>query len=134
MLLVQLPPELYSAILSFVDDDVLQRTTLSLTRAVPHSPIPLKFLFANIRLRQPHQVVQLDRRLRGKKEDALLVLALRMEVWSADAEVVTNLLALLDNLKVLVLYVGPYFAPESLQAICEKHRPSLESLSLRFRP
>ena len=136
MTIPELPSELYDAILCQIDDDALARTTLNLMRAVPRASIPLKFLFEHIRLRQPQQVIQLDRRLRqrGGRQAAELVKDLRVEVWDADAEVVANVLARLENLTTLALYVGPYVAPETLEAIFKRPRVKLEVLTLRFRP
>ncbi|KAI5120587.1 hypothetical protein M0805_002537 [Coniferiporia weirii] len=134
MSLASLPSELYSAILSHVDDEHVQGTILALTRALPRAPIPLENLFARICLRHSSQVVQLHRRLRGQKEDACYVREFRLESWTADAQVVINLLALLDNLASLTLFVGPNFAPEDLLEVFGDHREELQHLSLRFRP
>ena len=58
---------------------------------------------------------------------------LRIQSWLADAEVVCNLLEVLDGLKVLALYVGANFVPETLLRVMEKPR-ELENLMIRFRP
>ncbi|KAL5536144.1 hypothetical protein ACEPAF_4249 [Sanghuangporus sanghuang] len=134
MLLSSLPPELYAAILDHIDDDHIQSSVLALTRAVPHAPVPLDRLFESIRLCTPQSVIHLQRRLRGGQPEALYVRSLRIQSWTADAQVIINLLAQLDNLIALALFVGPNFAPENLLEIFEKPRERLESLSLRFRP
>ncbi|THH06835.1 hypothetical protein EW145_g3807, partial [Phellinidium pouzarii] len=134
MSLTFLPSELYSAILGHVDADHVQRTTLALTRVLPHAPIPLEYLFAHVCLRQPQQVVQLHRRLRTSRADARYVRVLRLESWTADAQVVINLLALLDCLVSLTLFVGTNFAPEDLLEVFQRPRERLQCLSLRFRP
>ncbi|KAL5533550.1 hypothetical protein ACEPAG_10 [Sanghuangporus baumii] len=134
MLLSSLPPELYAAILDNIDDDDIQSSILALTRAVPHAPVPLERLFESIRLCTPQSVIHLHRRLRGGQPEALYVRNLRIQSWTADSQVIINLLALLDNLTSLALFVGPNFAPENLLEIFEKPRERLESLSLRFRP
>ncbi|EJC98594.1 uncharacterized protein FOMMEDRAFT_128866 [Fomitiporia mediterranea MF3/22] len=134
MSLSSLPSELYCAIISHLDDQVVQSTVLTLTRTIPDAPIPLKRLFERIRIRTPKSAVQLYQRLRGGKTEAHHVRELSIETWSADAQVIINLLALLDDLTNLALFVGPNFAPENLLEVFERPRERLEVLSLRFRP
>lgn len=136
MPLPELPLELYDAVLSQIDEDALAQTTLSLMRAMPRAPIPLKFLFEHIRLRQSQQVVQFDRRLRqkGATHVAHLVKDIRFEAWDADTEVVANVLTQLEEPTTLVLFVGPYVAPETLLGMFKKPWAKLEKLTLRFRP
>ena len=134
MPLTALPPELYSAILAQVDRNELQRTTLALTRAIPRAPVPQHHLFTCIRLRAPERIVQLHRRLRTAKNDTQFVLNISIETWTSDPQVVINLLALLENVRRLVLFVGPNFAPEDLEEILIHPRDTLQELTLRFRP
>ena len=134
MSLSSLPPELFTAVLDHIADDESQSTILALTRAAPKAPVPLARLFENITLSTPQSVVQLHRRLRGGQPEAHLVKKLHIQSWTADAQVIINLLALLDNLTTLALFVGPNFAPEHLLEIFEKPRERLQNLSLRFRP
>ncbi|KAI5120590.1 hypothetical protein M0805_002539 [Coniferiporia weirii] len=115
-----------------VDGQVEQHSRSALTRAAPRAPIPLEDLLSRICFRHPSQVVQLHRRLRSKK-DVRYVREFRLESWTVDVQVVINLLALLDNLASLTVFVGLNFAPEDLLVVFEDHREELQHLSLRFR-
>lgn len=137
-----LPPELYSAILLHVPSDSLQQTILSLSRALPYSPVPLRHLFHSVRITHPDQAVRLYNRLRfslpernGADPASSWICRFSIETWTVDAEVVINLVGLLRKLEYLSLRVGPTnFAPEHLEEIFSKHMPSLKYISLRFRP
>ncbi|KLO15196.1 DUF300-domain-containing protein [Schizopora paradoxa] len=132
-----------------------QQATLQLTRVLPRAPISLQHLFEVVHLQEPSQVIGLQRRLRNefgqRREDeeggkvdsdeeggcggcARMVRILHMNSFTADAEVVINLLALLDNLTELRLCIGPMFMPEHLQRVLKVHRPTLKRLDLCFRP
>ena len=126
--------ELVSAILSHVSDTDIQQVILSLSRVFPRHYFPLQRFLSPITLRHPEQCMQLHRRLRGPHPDVSHVRELRVQNWSVDAETVSNLLDVLDNLKLLALFVGPNFAPPILQRIMEKPRDDLETLMIRFRP
>lgn len=133
--LAELPPEIYEGILAYIPrQDERQRTTLSLTRAIPHSPVPLRHLFERIRLKSAENVVQLYRRLRGCLEEPRWVGEFSLETWSVDADVVVNLVALLPQLSRITLFIGPNFAPEHLEEMLERPREGLSYISLRFRP
>jgi len=129
-----LPPELYSAILSHVPTAFLQQSVLSLTRAIPRSPVPIHHLFEHIRLKHGDQVSQLYLRLRRSPLDASWVQRFSLECWTVDADIVVNLIALIPQVLELSLYIGPNFAPEHLEEMFDKPRVSLKILSLRFRP
>jgi|SRR5882762_1255057 hypothetical protein len=131
-----LPPELYTAILLNLPASSLQNTVLSLTRALPLSPIPEYHLFTHIHLKHPHQVVQLYRRLRARKaaDDVAWVRELALETWTADADVVVNLIDILPNITDLTLFIGPNFAPEHLEEIFEVPMPDFRTICLRFKP
>ena len=129
-----LPSELYTAILLNVPANLLQQTVLSLTRALPFSPIPEYHLFTHIHLKNADQVVQLYRRLRKATDDASWVKELALETWKVDADVVVNLIDILPKVVYLTLFIGPNFAPEHLEEIFEVPRPDLQFISLRFRP
>ncbi|KAG6874394.1 hypothetical protein C0995_015130 [Termitomyces sp. Mi166 len=144
--LAHLPPELYSCILDYVTD---QQTVLALTRCLPYAGIPVDRLFHSICIRQPDTVPRLYRRIRAglshDQEDrqndtstsdaSHLVYHLSVETWSVDADVLTNLLRLLPNLRTLIVWIGPdNFSPEHLEEMFKPPMPSLEYLSLRFRP
>ncbi|TFK41993.1 hypothetical protein BDQ12DRAFT_349859 [Crucibulum laeve] len=141
-IIAELPTELYSSILNHVPQESLQQTVLSLTRALPFSPIPLFFLFQCIRLTHAEQVVLLHRTLRTKKmrddqQNSVTswVREFSLESWLADADVVINLLRQLPKLKSLSLWIGPNnFSPEHLEELFAKPIPGLKYLSLRFRP
>lgn len=132
--LAELPSEIYSGILEHVHRDERQQTTLSLTRAIPRSPVPLHHLFEYIHLKSAESVVQLYRRLRGRFEEPLWVKEFSLETCSADADVVVNLVVFLSRLSRITLFVGPNFAPEHLEEMLEKPREPLRYISLRFRP
>lgn len=132
--LAELPPEIYSGILEHLSRDERQHTTLSLTRAIPLSPVPLYHLFEYIRLKSAESVVQLYCRLRGRLEEPSWIEEFSLETWSVDADVVVNLMALLSRLSRITLFIGPNFAPEHLEEMLEKPRETLHYISLRFRP
>ncbi|KAF8140465.1 hypothetical protein EV363DRAFT_1251058 [Boletus edulis] len=132
--LAQLPPEIYDGILAHVSRGERQQTTLSLTRAIPRSPVPLQHLFECIRLKSAESVVHLYCRLRGRLEEPRWVNGFSLETWSVDADVVVNLVNLLPRLSRITLFVGPDFAPEHMEEILEKPREALSYISLRFRP
>ncbi|EPQ60300.1 hypothetical protein GLOTRDRAFT_19570, partial [Gloeophyllum trabeum ATCC 11539] len=129
-----LPPELYYAILNHVPSDNLQQTILSLSCALPSSPVPVHLLFHSIRLRYPDQVVRLTRRLKKGPEDALLVKQFSLETWTVDADVLINLVRTLPNLTSLSLFVGPNFAPEHMEDLFHSPWAKLRFIGLRFRP
>ncbi|KAI0931277.1 hypothetical protein AcW1_001275 [Taiwanofungus camphoratus] len=129
-----LPPELYSAILSHVAVNDLQQTVLSLTRAIPRSPVPIHHLFEHVRLRHSDQAFQLYRRLRKCPEDAASVYDFALECWAVDADIVVNLVALLPRVTDLTLWVGPNFSPEHLEEMFQHPMEGLKFISLRFRP
>lgn len=129
-----LPPELYSAILDLFPPTDLQRTTLSLLKALPKSPIPEHYLFSRIHLKRAEQVVQLNLRLRKARANAEWVKDFSLETWTVDADVAVNLIHLLPQIKELTLFVGPNFSPEHLEEIFESPMPTLQFISLRFRP
>ena len=134
MSLAHLPPELYSDILLQLPEDERQAGTLALTRALPNAPIPTYHMFTRIHLRQPYRIVQLYHRLRKSKDDAKYVEELSLEAWNADGAVMVNLLNLLKHLSSLVIYVGPDVTPELLHDAFSEPRPTLQTLSLKFRP
>ncbi|TFK26662.1 hypothetical protein FA15DRAFT_263861 [Coprinopsis marcescibilis] len=140
-LLGQFPGELYSHIISYIPDEEVQATVLSLTRVFPQAPIPLHHLYRRIRVRIPRQAVLLNRHLRKLKtsqteSDWLLrIHGICIESWDIDAEVVLNILKMLGHIQFLEVWIGPAsFAPEHLQELLEKPFPYLTHLSLRFRP
>lgn len=126
--------ELVSVIVDHIEDADIQTSVPSLMRVFPRSYFPLSRFFESITLRRPEQLVHLHRRLRGPHSDARFVRELRLQSWKADAEVVSNLLDVLDDLKFLAFSVGPNFAPDVLQRIMERQRDGLETLMIRFRP
>ena len=132
--LAELPSEIYDGVLAHVPRDERQQTTLSLTRAIPRSPVPLHHLFERIRLKSAEGVVQLYCRLRGRLDEPRWVKEFSLETWSVDADVVVNLVALLSRLSTITLFVGPNFAPEHMEEMLEKPREALSYISLRFRP
>lgn len=138
----QLPTELYESILSHVPSSELQQTLLSVTRAIPLSPVPISHLFHSIRITYPARAVHLYRRLRPRKTSDLsgnnaadLVKEFSVECWSVDAEIIVNLIHLLPKLQRLNIWIGPdSFTPEHLEEMFLKPFLELKYLSLRFRP
>ncbi len=131
--ITDLPPELHCAILDQADEDSLQVTALSLSRALPYSHIPKYYFFRHIRLKQAQQVIRLESHLRKSPEDAAIVETFALWCWAVDADVFVNLLARLPKLCALTLFIGPNFAPEHLEDLFETPRLTLQRLSLRFR-
>ena len=133
-----LPPELFSAILLHVPPNSIQQTVLSLSRALPNSPIPLRPLFHSIRIAYPDQAVKLYNRLRSwpvHHPASSWISKFSIETWTVDAEVAVSLVGLLQNVESLNLWIGPAnFAPEHLEEIFLNHMSSLKYLSLRFKP
>ena len=139
----QLPTELYESILSHVPASELQQTLLSVTRAIPLSPVPISHLFHSIRITYPTRAVRLYRRLRLRSNNTDLsgnkavdlVKELSVECWSVDADVIVNLVQLLHKLQTLNIWIGPdNFTPEHLEEMFLKPFLELKYLSLRFRP
>lgn len=138
----QLPTELYESILSHVPSSDLQQTFLSVTRAIPLSPVPISYLFRSIHITYPAQAVRLYLRLRKRyntdlsgDKAAYLVKEFSVECWSVDPDVIVNLVHLLPKLQRLNVWVGPdSFTPEHLEEMFLKPFLELKYLSLRFRP
>lgn len=137
-----LPAELYSAVISHVSPPDLQQTVLSLSRALPRSPIPLHHLFHAVSITHPAQAVRLNARIRaGIPETSAAVDAspwvhrLSVETWQVDADVLINLIRLLPNLESLHLWIGPSnFELGHLEELFLRYMPTLRCLSVRFRP
>ena len=89
--------ELVTFLLSYVEDNEIRQTILTLTRVFPRYYFPLQRLFQQVILHRPEQCIYLHRRLRGPHPDASLVRELRIQSWTADAEVVSNLLDVLEQ-------------------------------------
>jgi hypothetical protein len=115
-----LPSEIYSAILQHVPAPDTAYTTHSLVRALgSRAPVPLAHLFEFVYVRKPQQVFALYRRLRQAPVEASWVRELHLNTWTVDADLVVALARLLRDLRVLVLWIGPHFAPEHMEVcIC----------------
>ncbi len=129
-----LPVELYLAIISHFHPDHRQQSLLSLSRAIPRSPVPTHLLFEQIRLRRPEQIFRLYTHLRRALDDASHVRSVSLDSWTVDADVFVNLMALLPTMERLRMYVGPNFAPEHMEQIFHGPREGLQFISMRFRP
>lgn len=129
-----LPAELYSAIISHLPANSFQQDVLSLTRAIPRSPVPIHHLFERIRIKHAQQILQLHRRLRNASDERNWVKDFGIVTWTVDADALVNLLEILPRISSLLLFVGPNFAPEHLEGIFHEPREDLRFLSLRFRP
>lgn len=86
----------------------------------------------------PSSVLSLYRHIRkcggATSKEAKWVQRFESRVWTADGQILADLLGLLPNLGSLSLNVGTTFAPEHLDDIFQRPRPELVSLELRFRP
>lgn len=135
MSLDSLPPELFATILSHVPSWDLQQTSLSLSRAIRYSAIPASIIFECTRLTYPDQAVRLDHHLRASPDSIRWIREFSLDTWTADPDVVINLIKKLTRLRSLSLWIGPSsFAPEHLLELLETPIAGLEYLSLRFRP
>ncbi|THH31330.1 hypothetical protein EUX98_g2849 [Antrodiella citrinella] len=129
-----LPAELFGDIVDAIADDTVQQDILSLTRALPHAPIPLERLFRHIHLKSQFSIPQFYIRIRRDELARGWVRTFSLETWQADADVVINILALFPRLKELRLFMGPNFSPDHLEKMFTRPREGMELLSLRFRP
>lgn len=123
-----LPSELYHTIIAYFEPEDLTSSLLSLSRALPLSPVPTYPLFNDIRLKRSEQVLQLYLRLRNAPEDAARVRTFSFECWSVDADVFVNLATLLPSVVQFSLHVGPNFAPEHLEEIFQHPMEELRGL------
>ncbi|EJT99497.1 hypothetical protein DACRYDRAFT_117737 [Dacryopinax primogenitus] len=138
-----LPAELYTHILSFVPPSQSSSTTLSLTRAIPRSPVPQHNLFTHVVLTKKGQLLQLYLRLtRGKGEEEKerrererrWVKGFELREWKFDPDVLINTVLILPRLQTLTIWIGYNCAPEHIAEIfLSRSFPELESISLRFR-
>lgn len=117
-----LPPEIYAAIIDQLEEADVQSTLLSLTRAIPYSPVPRHRLFQRIIITKRDQLGPLYARIRPHKDDTeqpcKWIQVFSLEIWTADAEMVLDVLALLPNLHTLTIWIGPKnFAPEHLEEL-----------------
>ncbi|KZT55651.1 hypothetical protein CALCODRAFT_556344 [Calocera cornea HHB12733] len=141
--LATLPAELYTHILSFVPPSQSSSTTLSLTRAIPRSPVPQHNLFTHVVLTKNGQLLLLYLRLtrgRGEEEkerrerERNWVRGFELKEWKYDPEVMINTLHLLPRLQTLTIWIGYNCAPEHIADLfISRSVPELESISLRFR-
>lgn len=146
MSLTTLPGELYIAIIQHLEPSSWTQVVLTLSRVLPSAPIPTQLLFYSIRIRQPRQAPALYLRLRKALDAtssqreitdpcASWVKELAIETWTADADVVINIVRLLPNLCSLSIRIGPSnFSPEHLEQLFQEPIGTLTHLSLRFRP
>ncbi|KAI0688153.1 hypothetical protein BC835DRAFT_1285314 [Cytidiella melzeri] len=137
--LAYLPTELYNAIIAHLEEgskDYLEFrcSLLALSRAIPRAPLPLDALFRRIILQTPRQAQNLFLRLRKDASSARLVQVFKYECFEADADIIVNVLKLLQSVTDLTIFMGPNFAPEHLENLFASPRTNLKSLSLRFRP
>lgn len=135
-----LPTELYDAIFRHIPPPLLQATVLAVTRAIPLSSVPLRYLFHTVCISHPKQAILLYKRLRlntpqsDRNQPASWVRGLSVESWTVDASVVINLVRLLPQMKSLTVWVGPNnFVPEHLEELFSKPL-AIRYLSIRFRP
>lgn len=132
----QLPPELYTAIFEQFEGTFEERqaTIVSLSRAIPRSPVPDSLLFERIHITNPRQAYPLYRRLKRNPPDADRVRIFTYTCWSAYADHVVNLVKLLIHVEEMTLFFGPDFAPEHLEKMLERPIEKLKLLKMRFRP
>ncbi|KAJ3815621.1 hypothetical protein F5876DRAFT_30262 [Lentinula aff. lateritia] len=151
MLFSSLPAEIYAAFIEQLDEPDVRTTLLALIRSIPRSPVPRYQLFRRINITKADQLISLYQRIRPRDQDiqhqgedpCKWVQGLYLETWTADAEIVLNLLTLLPNLEALTIWIGPKnFTPEHLEELFSVDRrgrslrcvENLLYLSLRFRP
>ncbi|KZO90780.1 hypothetical protein CALVIDRAFT_506313 [Calocera viscosa TUFC12733] len=141
--LATLPAELYTHILSFVPPSQSSSTTLSLTRAIPRSPVPQHNLFTHVVLTKKGQLLHLYLRLtRGtgeeekesRERERKWVRGFELREWKFDPEVMINTINLLPRLQTLTIWIGYNCAPEHIADLfLSRSFPELESITLRFR-
>lgn len=134
--LADLPAELYDLILSFVPLLERSHTTFALMLACARSPVPSTHLFDHVSLASAEKVKLFALQVRRWDKNFVRdrVRRLSLEAWSADADVVAMLFALLQGLEWMNLNIGPTYAPEHAEEIFTAERPLLKYLTLRFRP
>ncbi|PVG01872.1 hypothetical protein CPB86DRAFT_823443 [Serendipita vermifera] len=135
----ELPEELYLAILECIPDPK-ERTpcTVALARALPRSPISWRWFYHYVSLQGPKNVLALYQQLRkrgGKSSsEASWIHELSSESWEVDAQILADLLNLLQGLRKMNLHIGTTFAPEHLDDVFQHPRSDLLSLNLVFKP
>ncbi|KZV60406.1 hypothetical protein PENSPDRAFT_350645 [Peniophora sp. CONT] len=134
--LADLPAELYDLILSFVPLPERSHTTFALMVACARSPVPSTHLFDHVSLASAQKVKLFALQVRRWDKDFVRerVRRLSLEAWSADADVVAMLLAVLQGLEWMNMNIGPTYAPEHTEEIFTLQRPLLQYLTLRFNP
>ncbi|CAE6534598.1 unnamed protein product [Rhizoctonia solani] len=139
--LSDLPPEVYTVILSFVPPPERQRTVLNLSRALPRSPVPTSQIYNHIIVYTPAAVPHLYNHFRQRKghgadlySPSELVESISVRVWVVNADLVVNLLELLPAVPTMQMCIGTTYSPEHLHDIFARPRLALRTLHLRFKP
>ncbi|CAE6462534.1 unnamed protein product [Rhizoctonia solani] len=139
--LSDLPSEVYAVIFSHVPPLERQRAVLSLSRALPRSPVPTSQIYNHIIVYTAAAVFHLYKHFRHRKEQEAglynpseLVKSINVRVWIVDADLVANLLALLPSVPNIQMRVGTTYSPEHLHDIFTRPRLTLRTLQLRFKP
>ncbi|GAA5968291.1 hypothetical protein JCM3765_000383 [Sporobolomyces pararoseus] len=137
-----LPPELWDYVLTFLPADDLQRTSLSLTRALPSAEVSTSLLWRNLKLTREGQAWQAIHKLRHLDQGVKgAVKTVKATAFREDPQQLVNLLLALPSAESLHLNVGPLFSPEQLDelllpssALTSRRFHKLSSLSFRFNP
>ncbi|GAA5893404.1 uncharacterized protein JCM6883_007656 [Sporobolomyces salmoneus] len=137
-----LPPELWDYVLTFVPADDLQRTSLSLTRAIPSAKVSTSLLWRNLRLTREGQAWQAIHKLRSLDQGVKgAVKTVKATAFREDPQQLVNLLLSLPSAENLHLNIGPLFSPAQLDelllpssALSSRRFHKLSSLSFRFNP
>lgn len=131
-----LPPEIYSVVLGHVPPLDLQKTTHSLSAALPYYSEYLchQYLFQHINIATAGQAVRLYLHLRANPHRIVRIQSFSLSSWSVDADVLVSLIRLVPDVQEISLRIGINFAPEHLDELFQRPMMSLKFLGLRFRP
>ncbi|KAG8696468.1 hypothetical protein FRC11_000713, partial [Ceratobasidium sp. 423] len=139
--LSDLPPEVYTVILSFIPPPERQRAVLNLSRALPRSPVPTSQIYNHIIVYTLSAVLHLYKHFRRRKDHEAglynpseLVKSISVRVWDVNADMVVNLLELLPAVPAMQMCIGTTYSPEHLHDIFARPRLALRTLQLRFKP
>ncbi|OAV91226.1 hypothetical protein PTTG_07160 [Puccinia triticina 1-1 BBBD Race 1] len=128
----RLPSELWELILRQIPNSLLRQTCLSLRTLTPHIPLSHQYR---------HLAIASDAELSRLRTDtappnahlAALIHSVSLSAWRLrDNNLLINLINSAPNTRLIFLHIGPLFAPEQLDDLLRKHKPSLELLLLRF--
>lgn len=135
--LEDLPSEIYVEVLSHLRARELKNTTLALSRALPRAPIPIHLIYKDLILSTAREVALFSDKIRKTPQSSLprsWIHHIQICPWSCSPDSQVILVTELPDLTSLRLNIGSTFVPEHVQDILRTPRPTLNLLSLRFRP